>query len=146
MYAFEPFVVDRGSRSHSYIVYENLYMNTVQGHHDGRRLLVTGNKRTSLNTQKTCMAEDVCVSKTCGKAYDHTSKNLPFTIDYDKIRNGDSTTFSFKVRCNEAAAPGCNDLQWQCHNFCNSLSCWNMSCAVSHIRKCIGALEDLEKI
>ena len=89
----------------------------MQGHHDGRRLLVTGNKRTSLNTQKTCMAEDVCVSKTCGKAYDHTSKNLPFTIDYDKIRNGDSTTFSFKVRYNKTAPPCWNDLQCQPHDF-----------------------------
>ena len=93
------------------------YMHTMQVHHDGRRLLVTGNKRTSLNTQKTCMAEDVCVSKTCGKAYDHTSKNLPFTIDYDKIRNGDSTTFSFKVRCNETAHPCWADLQCQPHHF-----------------------------
>ena len=76
---------------------------TVQGQYDGRRLLVTGNKRTSLNTQKTCMAEDVCVSKTCGRAYDHTSKNLPFTVDYDKIRNGASTTFSFKVYGNDTA-------------------------------------------
>ena len=74
---------------------------------------MTGNKRTSLNTQKTCMAEDVCVSKTCGKAYDHTSKNLPFTIDYDKIRNRESTTFSFKVRCNEPVPPCQKDLQWQ---------------------------------
>ena len=87
------------------VVVISSWVHTVQGHHDGRRLLVTGNKRTSLNTQKTCMAEDVCVSKTCGKAYDHTSKNLPFTIDYDKIRNGDSTTFSFKVRRSSAAPP-----------------------------------------
>ena len=62
------------------------------------------------------MAEDVCVSKTCGKAYDHTSKNLPFTIDYDKIRSGDSTTFSFKVRCNETAHSRWADLQCQPHH------------------------------
>ena len=97
-------------------------MHTMQVHHDGRRLLVTGNKRTSLNTQKTCMAEDVCVSKTCGKAYDHTSKNLPFTIDYNKIRNGDSTTFSFKVCYDEADRLCWDDLQYQPHNFMSQLS------------------------
>lgn len=96
-YALVPFIPESGNRCRP----ESSYI--VQGQYDGRRLLVTGNKRTSLNTQKTCMAEDICVSKTCGKAYDHTSKNLPFTIDYDKIRNGDSTTFSFKVRSNDAA-------------------------------------------
>ena len=70
----------------------------VQGHHEGRRLLVTGNKRASLNTQKTCMAEDICVSKSCGHAYDRTATNFPFTIGYEKKMNSGSTTFDFKVR------------------------------------------------
>ena len=69
----------------------------AQGHFDGRRLLVTGNKRASLNTQKTCMAEDICVSKACGKAYDRSASNFPFTIDYEKTKNSASTTFHFKV-------------------------------------------------
>ena len=122
-------------------------MHAVQGHHDGRRLLVTGNKRTSLNTQKTCMAEDVCVSKTCGKAYDHTSKNLPFTIDYDKIRNGDSTTFSFKVRCSEAAPTCWKGLQWQPnHPSCFSCPARNVSYIGSHLSTCNGTLNRLEKL
>ena len=69
----------------------------VQGQHEGRRLLVTGNKRASLNTQKTCMAEDICVSKSCGHAYDRTATNFPFTIGYEKKMNSGSTTFDFKV-------------------------------------------------
>jgi hypothetical protein len=45
-----------------------------------------------------CMAEDVCISKSCGKAYEHTATNFPITISYEKSRNGGSTTFDFKVR------------------------------------------------
>ena len=77
----------------------------MQGHREGRRLLVTGNKRASLNTQKTCMAEDICVSKSCGHAYDRTATNFPFTIDYEKKANGGSTTFDFEVRLLAAALP-----------------------------------------
>lgn len=45
-----------------------------------------------------CMAEDVCISKSCGKAYEHTATNFPFSISYEKSRNSGSTTFDFKVR------------------------------------------------
>ena len=65
---------------------------------------MTGNKRASLNTQKTCMAEDVCVSKSCGHAYDRTATNIPFTIGYEKKMNSGSTSFDFKVRDNVATA------------------------------------------
>ena len=46
------------------------------------------------------MAEDVCISKSCGKAYEHTAANFPFTISYEKSRNSGSATFDFKVRLN----------------------------------------------
>ena len=44
------------------------------------------------------MAEDICVSKSCGHAYDRTATNFPFTIDYEKRMNSGSTTFDFEVR------------------------------------------------
>jgi hypothetical protein len=57
--------------------------------------------RYSLNMTsnlQVCMAEDVCISKSCGKAYEHTATNFPFRISYEKSRNTGSTTFDFKVR------------------------------------------------
>ena len=68
-----------------------------QGTFEGRRLLVTGNKRSALNTAKTCMAEDMCVAKACGKAYEQTASNFPFSIDYQKSTTSDATTFDFQV-------------------------------------------------
>ena len=44
------------------------------------------------------MAEDVCISKSCGKAYEHTATHFPFSISYEKSRNSGSTTFDFEVR------------------------------------------------
>lgn len=44
------------------------------------------------------MAEDICVHKSCGKAYDHTATNFPFTIDYQKTTSSEATTFDFQVR------------------------------------------------
>lgn len=58
---------------------------------------MTGNKRSAKNAQNTCMAEDICVHKTCGKAYDHTATNFPFTIDYQKTTSQEATTFDFRV-------------------------------------------------
>ena len=69
----------------------------MQGTFEGRRLLVTGNKRSALNTAKTCMAEDMCVAKACGKAYEQTASNFPFSIDYQKSTTSDATTFDFQV-------------------------------------------------
>jgi len=70
---------------------------TLQSSFEGRRLLVTGNKRSALKAQNACMAENVCVHKTCGKAYDHTAANFPFSIDYQKTTSSEATTFDFQV-------------------------------------------------
>ena len=43
------------------------------------------------------MAEDMCVAKACGKAYEQTASNFPFSIDYQKSTTSDATTFDFQV-------------------------------------------------
>lgn len=47
--------------------------------------------------------------KSCGKAYDHTAANFPFTIDYQKTTSPEATTFDFQVSsqgtCTKASAP-----------------------------------------
>lgn len=82
-----------------------------QGAFDGRRLLVTGNKRSALNTAKMCMAEDMCIAKHCGKAYEQTASNFPFSIDYQKSTTSDATTFDFQVRSSYCSSRRSADLQ-----------------------------------
>ena len=60
---------------------------------------MTGNKRLALNSAKTCMAEDMCIAKACGKAYDQTAANFPFSIDYQKSTSSEATTFEFQACC-----------------------------------------------
>lgn len=78
---------------------------------------MTGNKRSAKNTQNTCMAEDICVHKTCGKAYDHTATNFPFTIDYQKTTSQEATTFDFRV-----CAKSCS----QEATHCDTLAAWSL--------------------
>ena len=61
-----------------------------------RRMLITGHKRPSLGS-RTCMAEEMCIQKFCGKGYDHTANKFPYTITYDKHATDSETTFEFDV-------------------------------------------------
>ncbi|EIE18173.1 hypothetical protein COCSUDRAFT_34613, partial [Coccomyxa subellipsoidea C-169] len=94
-----------------------LAVGLEEGQFEGRKLLVTGNKRSALNKQNTCMAEDICVHKSCGKAYDHTATNFPFTIDYQKTTSSEATTFDFQV-----CAKSCS----QEATHCDTLAAWSL--------------------
>ena len=47
---------------------------------------------------KTCMAEDQCIDKHCGKGYDHTSSKFPYSINYTKWAWPGEDVFDFRVR------------------------------------------------
>lgn len=47
---------------------------------------------------KTCMAEDQCISKFCGKGYDHTSQKFPYSVNYTKWAWEGEDVFDFRVR------------------------------------------------
>ena len=59
---------------------------------------MTGNKRSALNSAKTCMAEGLCISKACGRAYEQSAAAFPYRIDYQKSTSSEATTFDFQAR------------------------------------------------
>ena len=47
---------------------------------------------------KTCMAEDQCINKYCGKGYDHTATKFPYYVNYTKWEWPGEDVFDFRVR------------------------------------------------
>ena len=63
-----------------------------------RRLQVpVAGKNGSLGS-KTCMAEDQCIAKHCGRGYDHTSQRFPYSVNYTKWAWPGEDVFDFRVR------------------------------------------------
>ena len=48
---------------------------------------------------RTCMAEDQCIAKACGKGYDHTSQKFPYSVNYTKWTWPGEDVFDFRVCC-----------------------------------------------
>ncbi|KAK9815343.1 hypothetical protein WJX72_002040 [[Myrmecia] bisecta] len=90
-----------------------------QLHAVGRRLLEPQGMphRKPTFGVKTCMAEEQCISEFCGKGYEHTANKFPYTIDYDKTSQPDSTTFIFQV---------CNKWCDEQAEFCEALAAWTL--------------------
>lgn len=63
-----------------------------------RELQVTGHKRSGGMGSKTCMAEDQCINKYCGKGYDHTANKFPYYVNYTKWEWPGEDVFDFRVR------------------------------------------------
>ena len=87
-----------------------------------RRLQVPVAGKNGSQGSKTCMAEDQCISKFCGKGYDHTSQKFPYSVNYTKWAWEGEDVFDFRVRylhacwagliaCNPVQYPSCMHLQ-----------------------------------
>ncbi|KAK9813800.1 hypothetical protein WJX73_010289 [Symbiochloris irregularis] len=66
-----------------------------------RDLLVTGHKKGGGLGSKTCMAEDQCINKYCGKGYDHTATKFPYYVNYTKWEWPNEDVFDFRVCTNQ---------------------------------------------
>ena len=62
-----------------------------------RRLQVPVAGRNGSAGSKTCMAEDQCISKHCGRGYDHTSQKFPYSVNYTKWAWEGEDVFDFRV-------------------------------------------------
>ena len=62
-----------------------------------RHLQVTGHKKGGGLGSKTCMAEDQCINKFCGKGYDHTATKFPYYVNYTKWAWPTEDVFDFRV-------------------------------------------------
>ncbi len=76
---------------------------------------MTGNKRSALNSAKTCMAEGLCISKACGRAYEQSAAAFPFSIDYHKSTSSEATTFDFQARCCRVHSLAAAAQGWHAH-------------------------------
>ncbi len=66
-----------------------------RGH--GRHLLQPQHKKPTF-AQKSCMAEEVCMTEVCGSGYEHNANKFPYTAEYWKTPMEGATAFVFKVR------------------------------------------------
>ena len=48
-------------------------------------------------SSKTCMAEDQCINRYCGKGYDHTATKFPYYVNYTKWEWPGEDVFDFRV-------------------------------------------------